>query len=115
MNQTLFSAVASTKILDRTYKKVAPEECSEAQTCLLAEERQAFKKELNKHTDIFDGKLKYLNKAKSETNTQATISSAFSVEVSTRILDDANWCLAYEEKDRSSTQDGTATESSEHS
>ena len=42
---------------DRAYKKVTLEECTEAQTHLSAEERQAFKEDLETDTDGFDGRL----------------------------------------------------------
>ena len=42
---------------DRAYKKVTLEECTETQTHLSAEERQAFKEDSETDTDGFDGRL----------------------------------------------------------
>ena len=53
----LFSAEEPTKILDRAYQKISPEECAEAQNHLSAEERQKFQQVLEKYVDVFDGKL----------------------------------------------------------
>ena len=42
---------------DRAYKKVTLEECTETQTHLSAEERQAFKEDSETDTDGFDGRI----------------------------------------------------------
>ena len=53
----LFSAEGPTKILDRAYQKVSPEECAEAQSHLSGEERHKVQQVLEKYADVFDGKL----------------------------------------------------------
>jgi len=56
-DHVLVSAEEPTKILNRAYQKVSPEECAEAQSHLSVEERHKFQQVLEKYVDVFDGKL----------------------------------------------------------